>query len=388
MQPWQDPTLDLICEETAAWAADTFGAEASARDWLGESYAETQWKSLAEHGLFGICMPTRFGGEGRPVSHVVAAFEGLGRGCRDSGLVYAAISQVFGIQMALVLLASDELLDRYLPAIITGDLALAHGFTEEDGGSDAFGMTTSAVKHDGGWMLNGTKTFITNAPNADLAMVWAKTGDGRSPFALSCFLVDMRTAGASHGRTFEKIALRTVHMGELVFENVVVPNDHVIGRAGGGLQALTESTGWERAVLLTSALGPMARVLDEVVEWTKDRQAYDRPIGSFQQVSAKVADMVMRYKMSRMAIYDMASRLGHGESIQAWMQDVAIAKLFVSENYLPFMMDAVQTFGVRGILTDWPVQQDLRDAIPSTIYVGTSESMRNTIAKLQGVPVE
>ncbi|MDH3499510.1 MAG: acyl-CoA dehydrogenase family protein [Acidimicrobiia bacterium] len=388
MQPWQDPELDQIRDETRAWALETFGDGGSERDRVGHSYDPVAWKAIAERGLLGICMPEEFGGQGRPVTHAVAAFEGLGHGSRDSGLVYAAISQVFGIQMTLALLGSDELKRRYLPGSVAGDVTLVHGFTEEGGGSDAFGMSAAARKEGESWILSGTKTFITNGPNADVAMVWAKTGEGRSPFALSCFIVDMAWDGASLGRTFEKVALRTVHMGELVFDEVVVPASHILGRKGGGLRALTESTGWERAVLLTSALGPMARVLDEVIDWSKDREAYGKPIGNYQQVSSKVADMIMRYKLSRMVIYDMAARLGHGESIQPWMQDAAIAKLFVSENYLPFMMDAVQTFGVRGILYDFPVQQDLRDAIPSTIYVGTSESMRNTIAKLAGVPVE
>ncbi len=388
MQPWQDPALDRIRDETADWARATFDQGGLERDRRGDAYDPVAWKSIASRGLLGICVPKAYGGQGRPVSHAVAAFEGLGRGCRDSGLVYAAISQVFGIQMPLALLGSEELKQLYLPGAVAGDISLVHGFTEEGGGSDAMGMGTVAHRHGDDWILNGTKTFITNGPNADVAMVWARTGEGRSPFALSCFMVDMRWRGASLGRSFEKIALRTVHMGELIFDNVAIPASHLLGRVGGGLRALAESTGWERAVLLTSALGPMGRVLDEVVEWTKERHAYGKPIGAHQQVSSKVADMVMRYDLCRMVVYDMAARLGHGESVQPWLREAAVAKLFVSENYLPFMLDAVQTFGVRGILYDFGVQQDLRDAIPSTIYVGTSESMRNTIAKMAGVPVE
>ncbi len=388
MQPWQDPELDQIRDEIKTWAHDTLPAGGLERDRRGDAYDPLAWKAVADRGLLGMCLPAEYGGRGAPVSHAVAAFEGLGQGCRDTGLVYAAISQVFGIQMTIALLGSAELRAAYLPPTIAGELTLVHGFTEETGGSDAMGMSTAARPDGDGWVLSGTKTFITNGPNADVAMVWAKTGEGRGPFALTCFLVDMRWPGAALGRTFEKIALRTVHMGELVFDEVAVPASHVLGRVGGGLRALTESTGWERAVLLTSALGPMGRVLDEVIEWCKTREAYGKPIGAHQQVSSKVADMIVRYNLSRMVIYDMAARLGYGESIQPWMQDAAVAKLFVSENYLPFMLDAMQTFGVRGVLHDFDIQQDLRDAIPSTIYVGTSESMRNIIAKLAGVPVD
>ncbi len=388
MQPWQNPRLDEIRDETRQWAEQTFPG-GSRRDRAGEFFSAEMMGELGSKGLLGICMPEQYGGQGRPVAEQVAAFEGLGWGCRDSGFVYAAISQVFGIQMILVLLGSEELCRRYLPGAISGEIQLLHCFTEEGGGSDAFGMETSAVKNeDGDWILSGTKTFITNGPQGDVAMVWAKTTEGRSPFALTAFMVDLTWQGASYGREFEKIGLRTVPMGEVIFEDVVVPADHVIGRKGGGLAALTESTGWERALLLTAALGPMARVLEEVVEWTRTREAYGKPIGAHQQVSSRVANMVMRHRLSRMAIYDMAARLGDGDSIQSHLESAAVTKLFVSENYTPFMIDAMQNFGVRGILYDWDIQQDLRDSIPATIYVGTSETMRNTIAKLAGVPVE
>lgn len=387
MQPWQNPELDAIRDDVRAWAEETFpgGLE---RDRAGTPYLPEAWKALAAKGLFGICMPEAYGGEGRPVSHAVAAMEGLAYGCRDTGMVYAALSQVFGIQMTLVLMASEELKQAYLPRAIAGDIALALCFTEEAGGSDAYSMQTEAHQEGDAWILTGTKTFITNAPRADVALVWAKTTPGRSPFALTAFLVDMGWEGAGYGREFEKIGLRTIQMGELVFDEVRVPSDHVVGRKGAGLSALTESTGWERAVVLASALGPMGRVLDQCVARSKEREAYGKPIGSYQQVSSKIADMVWRYQVSRMVVYDMAARLGHGTSIHPWLQQAAIAKLFVTENYVQMMLDAVQVFGVRGILFDWPIQQDLRDAIPSTIYSGTSETLRNTIAKLAGVPVE
>jgi alkylation response protein AidB-like acyl-CoA dehydrogenase len=388
VQPWQNPDLDRIRDETRAWAEEIFGVGGLERDRVGDSFDDMAWKAVAERGLLGICLPTEHGGQGRSVSEAVAAFEGFSHGCRDSGLVFAAISQVVGIQMSLALYASEELKQRYLAPAIAGDVSLVHGFTEDGGGSDAMGMVTTAERDGDDWILNGTKTYITNGPRGDVAIVWAKTAEGRSPFALTCFMVDMSWEGASMGRTFEKVALRTVHMGELVFDQVRVPADHVVGRPGGGLQTLTESTAWERAIVLTSALGPMARVLDDVIEWTKTRQAYGKPIGSFQQISSKVADMSLRHHMCRMAIYDLAARLGNGDSIHPWLRESAMTKLFVSENYTPFMLDAMQTFGVRGILYDHEIQQDLRDAIPSTIYVGTSESMRNTIAKLAGLPVE
>ena len=386
-QPWHDPEIDEIRSAAQTWAEETFpnGLE---RDRVGDSYSNEAWKMLADHGFFGLCVPTEFGGEGRPVVRTLAAFEGLAAGCLDSGMVYAAISQVFGIQMPLALLASSDLVSQYMPGIITGDITLAHALTEEGGGSDAFGMATAAEKGDDGWRLTGTKTFITNAPNADMALVFARTGEGRSPFSLSAFFVDMTWHGASYGRTFEKTGLRTVPMGELIFDDVLVPHDHVVGRAGMGLLTLTESTGWERGLLLVHGLGAMGRILELTTEHARSRQAYDKPIGSFQQVSSKVADMVSRHRIARMLMYDIAARIDAGSSASDLLSDTAVAKLYISEAYVDFMRDAVQLHGVRGILYDWQVQQGLRDAIPSTIWGGTSETLRNTIAKLEGLPVD
>jgi alkylation response protein AidB-like acyl-CoA dehydrogenase len=184
------------------------------------------------------------------------------------------------------------------------------------------------------------------------------------------------------------MGLRTVIMGELKFENVLVPKDHIIGVKGGGLRVLTESTLWERAILIAAALGPMARGLEACIERTKTRVQFDKPIGAFQQVAAKIANMTMRYKLSRQTIYDIASKIGNGSSLQPHAQDAAIAKLFVSDNFVNFEMDAMQIFGVRGYLLESFAQQDLRDSLSFNIWAGTSETLRNTIAKLAGLPTE
>jgi alkylation response protein AidB-like acyl-CoA dehydrogenase len=363
---------------------------ASARqDWDDPSgYSPDAWKWAASAGALGVCMPESLGGQGRSVAHAVAAFEGIGTASTDTGMLYAMASQVFGVQMPLLMMASAEVRESVVRPAIAGDLTLAYAFTEEASGSDIYSTGTRAVKDGDDWVLTGSKAFITNAPMADVALVFALTGEGRSPFALSAFVVDMTSAGASHGREFEKVGFRTVRMGELCFDGVRVPKSHVVGRPGAGLSVLTESVGWERSAALAALLGPMRRVLGQVTEWTRTRQAYDAPIGSFQQVSARVADLVVSHMMCRMAVYDIAGRLGDGSSTQPLMQDIAATKLFVTETYRQFMLDAMQPFGVRGFLYDHEIQQHVRDSLAATIWAGTSESMRNTIAKLQGLPVE
>jgi alkylation response protein AidB-like acyl-CoA dehydrogenase len=386
MQPWQDPELEEIRNEYIAFAKDHMAGDARERDKTGEFSLE-RWRKAAEYGALGICFPKQYGGQGRPVTHAVAAFEGLGYGCRDTGFLYAMFSQICGIQMALNLTASEQIKEKYLPLLISGKRLAAYCFTEETSGSDVYSMEMTATEKEDGFVLNGTKRYLTNSPNADLALVFARTGEGRSPFAITAFLVDMDWEGARHGEEFEKVGFRTTPMGEIILDNVFVPKENVVGSKGGGLRILAESVGWERSVLLANTLGPMARSVDECVERAKTREQYGKPIGSFQGVSSRIANMIMRYKLSRQIVYDVASRLGNGESIQPYLEEAAMAKLFVSENYIQLQLDAVQIFGVRGILMEYGVQQDLRDSVSSTIWAGTSETLRNTIAKFAGLQV-
>jgi len=386
MQPWQDPNIESVRQKYLQLAKSLNG-DAPQRDKEGEFSLE-RYKQVADAGFLKLMMPAALGGDEVPVTHAVAAIEGLGEGCHDGGFNYAICNQLCGLQVTLKMFASDELQQKYLPDMMAGTSLAAYGFTEDTSGSDAYSMETTAEEEEDGFRLNGTKCYITNAPFADKAIVFAKTSATRSPFSLTAFLVDMEWDGASHGQEFEKMGLRTVRMGELRFENVLVPKDHIIGVKGGGLRVLTESTLWERAILIAAALGPMARGLEACIERTKTRIQFDKPIGAFQQIAAKIADMTMRYKLSRQTIYDIASKIGEGSSLQPHAEDAAIAKLFVSDNFVNFELDAMQIFGVRGYLLESFAQQDLRDSLSFNIWAGTSETLRNTIAKLAGLPTE
>jgi alkylation response protein AidB-like acyl-CoA dehydrogenase len=383
VQPWQDHELERVREHYREWAQSELAGDRAARDAAGR-YDQVLWKKAAAGGLLGLCMPEQYGGSGRSVSHTVAAYEGVAEGCADGGFVYGLLSQLFGIQAALVFMATDEAKQAILPPAIAGDQALAYGFTEQQGGSDAFLITTRAHREGDDWVISGRKVLVTNAPEADVALVFARTSEGRSPFALSAFVADLHAPGASKGQEFGKVGLRTVRMGELVFDQVRVPASHVVGRIGSGLRVITESTNWERAFLLVTALGQMRRVLAEVVGRSKHPQL-DRPIGGFDQISGPVADLVWRYRLCRMVTYDLAGRFEVHSSTNPHMQDAAIAKLFVSENYQRFMSDAMRLLGVGSLTVQEEVQQHLRDGIASTIYSGTSETLRKTIAKLEGL---
>jgi len=387
MQPWQDPEIEKVRQAHREFAAAHLEGDFRQRDRDGE-FSLDRWRAAAAHGLLAYGMPEEFGGRTMPITHIVAAYEGIGYGCHDTGFLYAMLSQLCGTQMTLQLLGSDALKRRYLPDLISGKRLAAYCSTEEEMGSDALAMDTTATPSATGFVLNGTKRYLTNSPNSDLALVFAKTAAGRSPFGLAALLVEMAWPGASHGKQFEKAGFRTTPMGEMHFKDVAVPAENALGGKGGGLRAMLESAAWERTILLANVLGPMARTVDECVERARTRQQYGKAIGGHQQISAKIADMILRYRISRQLVYDIASRIGTGGSLQPHMQDVSIAKLYVTESYIQNQLAAVQIFGVRGILMEYPYQQDLRDSIGSTIWAGTSESLRNSIAKTAGLPVE
>jgi alkylation response protein AidB-like acyl-CoA dehydrogenase len=384
--PVDDDELDAIRQAHRRFASAELEGDSAARDRKGEFSLE-RWRAAAEFGLLGICMPVAYGGQGKPVSHAIAAYEGLGRGCHDGGFVYALCSQLFGVQMVLQLCASEALKRGYLPRLIRGELLAANGFTERASGSDAFSMQTRAVEDGDSFVLNGNKCFITNAPVCQVALVFAKTLPERNPFGLTAFLVDMSWDGAGHGESFEKLGLRTVPMGELTFAQVRVPKDHVVASVGSGLTVLAEAMSYERAMLLATALGPMSRAIDECIERARTRKQFDKPIGAFQGTAHRIANMIMRRRLCALAIYDMARKAKDGVSLVRYAQESAITKLFVSEQFIETEMDAMHVFGARGYLLDHFAQQDLRDALSSTIWAGTDETLRNTIAKLAGLPV-
>ena len=384
MQPWQELELEEIRKRHARFAEAelTNTGKAAAPD---GGFSLEQWQACAGFGLLGTSLDEEYGGGGQPLTHLVAAYEGLGRGCDQGGLVFGLCSQFLSVQMTLQRTGSTKLKELYLPGMISGDLG-AHAVTERGAGSDTFSMETFADRENGRFRLSGSKAYVTASPNADLALVFARTSEQTDPFCLRAFVVDLTWKGVSRGEVFHKAGLKGVEMGELIFNGVEVPEDHLVGALGGGLGILSESTGWERALLPSTLLGPMQRSVDDCTEWSRERRQFGRPIGTFQQVSAKIADMIVRHEICRQSVYDMAARLQESASIQPLIQQAAIVKLFVTESAIQTQLDALQVMGVRGYLEESLVLQDLKDSLAGTLWSGTSETLRNTIARFAGLP--
>ena len=385
MQPWQDKSLEETRDKFREFAKAELAGDWQQRD-RDREFSEERWQKCCDMGVLGMSMPEKYGGSGKPYGHTIAAIEGMCEGCRDSGFFFAMSSQISGIQLALMSTASEELQSLYLPALIKGEHKACLGFSEETAGSDIYSIETTAEKVEGGYRINGSKAFTTNSLDSTCCLVFAKTAQNRSPFDFTGFMVDLDWDGVAHAEPYNKSTLRTCSMGRLTFDNVFVPDSHIIGGVGGGLNVIKYSIGWERIMLMGICIGPMSRVLDETVERVKEREQFGKAIGSYQQISSKIAEMTMKLHMSRLIIYDICGQLteANGE-IGKFLGDVAITKLYVTESFIQSMLDATQIWGGRGVCFDWPIQQDMRDSLSSTIWAGTSETLRNTIAKLQGV---
>jgi alkylation response protein AidB-like acyl-CoA dehydrogenase len=346
------------------------------------TFSRENWLKCAQIGIQGLAIPEEYGGAGADLLTVALVMEGLGYGCRDGGLTFALNSQMWSVQPTILDFGSAVQKQKYLPGLCRGELIGAYGMTEPDSGSDAFSLRTTATKNENGYVLNGTKTLITFAPLADFALVFATTDPELGKWGVSAFLVDKGTPGFGASDCMEKMGLRTAPIGELVFQDCFIPEDHRIGPEGAGASIFNSSQEWERAVILASQLGAMERQLEQSIQYANDRRQFGQSIGKFQSVSNRIADMKLRLETARLLTYKVAWLKSRGESV---MLDAAIAKLYLSECFVESSLDAVRIHGGYGFMTEFEVERDLRDAIGGTLYGGTSDIQRNIIAGFLGL---
>jgi alkylation response protein AidB-like acyl-CoA dehydrogenase len=377
---WSDEQQEYR-DAVVAFAKNELRDDVVARDRHG-SFSRELWARCARFGIQGLPVPERYGGQGADALTIILALEALGYGCADSGLIFSLNAQMWSCEIPLVRSGTPEQKERYLPGLCDGSLVGVQAMTEPGSGSDAFALRTAAVAGSGGYVLNGTKTFITNAPIADVFIVFARTDPNRAFAGLSAFVVDRATEGLSVGQTFEKMGLRTSPMSEVVFENCWVPEDAVLGRPGAGMALFSSSMEWERSCILASSIGTLERQLERCVEYARDRRQFGKPIGKFQAVAHRLVDMKMRLETARLLIYRLGWLKAQGRSVA---MEAAMVKLYVSECYLQSSLDAVQVHGGYGFMSEYEVERDVRDAVGSRIYSGTSDIQRNLIASRMGL---
>jgi hypothetical protein len=297
--------------------------------------------------------------------------------------VFSLCAHLLSCVVPLWQFGSEEQKRRYLPGLCGGTLIGVHAMTEPESGSDAFALRTRGVRDGDGFRITGTKTFISNGPVADLVIVFAATDPAKGYHGgVTAFLVERGAPGFEVTQRFEKMGLRTSPIGELVFDKVYVGPEAVLAGTGGGSTVFTHAMDWERICLFASHLGTMDRLLEQTVGHARSRRQFGQPIGKFQAVSHRLADMKTNLEAARLLVYRAAWRLGRSRTVSL---DAAIAKLFTSESLLQAALATVQVHGGYGYMEEYGVERTLRDAVGSTLYSGTSEMQRNIIAGWLGL---
>jgi alkylation response protein AidB-like acyl-CoA dehydrogenase len=370
-----------LTEAAAAFARRELNQDLAKRDDAGE-FPREAWRACAEFGIQGLPVPAELGGAGSDVLTTALVMEALGYGCHDNGLLFSLNAQMWSVELPLVTFGTPAQQRAYLPGLVSGDIIGGHAMTEPDSGSDALHMRTRAERRGGHYLLNGAKQYITNAPVSDVLLVYAAAADRPGLAGLSAFLVDAVTPGLQITSGFEKMGLRTSPMGEIALTDCLVPAENRLGPEGAGMAIFNSSMEWERSCLFASSVGAMRRQLDACVRYARSREQFGQPIGKFEAVADKLADMYVRLEAARLLIYHVAWLKQQGRSAPA---EAAAAKLFTSEAWVRSSQDAIQTHGAWGYLKDSGIERDLRDAVAGTIYSGTSEIQRVVLARMLGL---
>jgi alkylation response protein AidB-like acyl-CoA dehydrogenase len=366
---------------TIAFARAKLNHDLAACEESGEFPVEA-WRACAEFGIQGLPVPAELGGGGSDILTTVLVLEALGYGCRDNGLIFSLNAQMWSVELPLVKFGTPAQQRAYLPGLVSGELIGVHAMTEPESGSDAFSMRTRADRAGDDYLLNGTKLYITNAPLADVVLVFAAQSDRSGLGGISAFLVDKGTPGLSVSRRMEKMGLHTSPMGEVVLADCLVPAGNRLGPEGAGMGIFHSAMGWERSCILASALGAMQRQLEACVGYARVRKQFGQAIGKFQGVADKVADMYLRLEAARLLVYQAAWLAQEGRPTVA---EAAAAKLFTSEAWVASSLDAIQIHGAYGYMKEAGIERDLRDAVAGTIYSGTSEIQRVILSRMLGL---
>ena len=366
-------TADAIRDTTARWATDRLAPLAAEIDEKNEFRREL-WPEMGELGLHGITVEEEWGGLGLGYLEHVVAMEEVSRASASIGLSYGAHSNLCVNQIRRW--GTDEQKAKYLPKLISGEHVGSLAMSEAGSGSDVMSMKTRAEKKGDRYVLNGTKFWITNAPSADTLVVYARTGEGNG--GVTAFLIERGMKGFSVSKKLDKMGMRGSDTAELVFEDCEVPDENVMGPVGGGAGVLMSGLDYERAVLSAGPLGIMQAALDVVLPYVRERKQFGKPIGSFQLMQAKVADMYVALNSARTYVYAVAKACDAGKTTR---YDAAGAILLASENAVKVSLEAVQALGGAGYTKEWPVERLVRDAKLYDIGAGTNEIRRFLIGR-------
>jgi alkylation response protein AidB-like acyl-CoA dehydrogenase len=369
-----------LFDSVAAFGERVVAPEAGQRDREGR-FDRGVWDRCGEQGLCGLCIGEEFGGSGADALTTGVALEALAYGGRDAGLLLSLGAHLTIGAKPIELHGTEEQKRRYLPKLVTGEWIGAFGITEPDAGSDTAAITTSAVRDGDSWVINGTKTFITNGPVCDVFTVVARTDPEASAGAgMTAFIVERGTPGLAVGTVLDKMGNRSSPTSEMILTDVRVGDEQRLGEEGSALWKVGfECFDWERTVMIASAIGGMARSLEESIAYAKDRHAFGKPIGAFQAVAHKLAEMKIRLESARLVLRQAAWLKDQG---RPHMLEASMAKAYVADCALANADQAIQIHGGWGYIKDFPVERAWRDAKLSSLGGGTTEIQKVIISRM------
>ena len=357
------------------WAQDRIKPLAAEID-STNTFPPQLWKEMGDLGLLGITVPEEFGGAGMSYLAHVIAVEEIARASASVSLSYGAHSNLCVNQIKLN--GTDEQRHKYLPGLVSGEHVGALAMSEAGAGSDVVSMKLRAEKRNDRFVLNGTKYWITNGPDADTLVVYAKTDPDAGSKGMTAFLIEKSMTGFSTSNHFDKLGMRGSNTAELIFDDVQVPFENVLGEEGKGVRVLMSGLDYERVVLSGIGTGIMAACLDEIMPYMAERKQFGQPIGNFQLMQGKIADMYTAMNSARAYVYEVAKSCDAGTVTR---QDAAACCLYASEEAMKQAHQAVQALGGAGFLNDAPVARLFRDAKLMEIGAGTSEIRRMLIGR-------
>jgi len=367
--------LDLLRDTVRAFAEAELAPRAAEID-RSNLFPRDLWPLLGELGLLGITVEPEWGGAGLGYLAHVVAMEELSRVSGSVGLSYGAHSNLCVNQLRRW--GTPEQKNRYLPRLVSGEHLGALAMSEPGAGSDVMGMRTTATRRGDRWILNGNKMWITNGPGADVLVVYAKVAASAESPGVTAFLVEKGFRGYSTAQKLDKLGMRGSDTCELVFEDCEVPEENVLGPVGGGAKVLMSGLDYERVVLAGGPLGLMRASLDLVLPYVRERRQFGQPIGTFQLMQGKIADMYATTSACRAYVYSVAQACDRGRTTRF---DAAGCILYASEAATRIALEAIQALGGNGYINDYPAGRILRDAKLYEIGAGTSEIRRMLIGR-------
>lgn len=368
-------SADMLRETVSSFAAAEIAPRAADID-RDNDFPEDLWRKLGSLGVLGVTVEEAYGGAGMGYTEHLVAMEEISRASASVGLSYGAHSNLCVNQIRRK--GTEAQKRRYLPKLVSGEHVGALAMSEPGAGSDVVSMRLQAERRGDRFVLNGNKMWITNGPNADVLVVYAKTTPDAGPRGITAFIIERGFSGFSTAQKLDKLGMRGSNTCELVFQDCEVPDENVLGEVDGGVAVLMSGLDYERLVLSGGPLGIMQACMDVVIPYVHDRQQFGRAIGEFQIMQAKLADMYVTMNAAKAYVYSVARACDRGETTR---EDAAGAILFAAENATKVALDAIQCLGGNGYINEYPTGRLLRDAKLYEIGAGTSEIRRMLIGR-------